>query len=322
MATERNIFQLRPPSTAQLWPGKCKQSWRLERVLGVGGSATVFLATHRNGSRVAIEILDPALAVVPQARARFLREGYFANAVEHPGVVRVLDDDVTDDGTVFLVMDFLDGTSLEQICPVRASVAEAAWVANQVLSVLEAAHAQGIVHRDLKPENIFITRDGQLRVLDFGIAARQAAVRATLNGLVLGTPAFMAPEQARGDWDAIDARTDLWAVAAIVFLMLTGRLVHEATSVDAELVLAATEPSPPVRQYRAGHRGTDRGLDRPWTVLQPRGPLRLRRGNARRFRSGDHGDEPRACSGHRAVTSRKRRTSHTAYRSGAAATRT
>ncbi|HEX4477595.1 MAG TPA: serine/threonine-protein kinase, partial [Polyangiaceae bacterium] len=149
------------------------EKWRLEVLLGVGGMAAVYAATHRNGSRVAIKILHAELSISPDVRARFLREGYAANSVGHDGVVRVSDDDVAEDGAAFLVMELLDGETLEerrQRHGGRLSEDEVLSVADQVLDVLVAAHAKGIVHRDLKPENIFLTRDGRVKVLDFGIA--------------------------------------------------------------------------------------------------------------------------------------------------------
>src|SRR5581483_9335323 len=110
----------------------------------------------------------------------------------------------------------------------------------QALEVLAAAHAKNVVHRDIKPENLFITRAGVLKVLDFGIArvheARRERATSTRAGVVMGTPAFMAPEQARARWDEVDGRTDLWAVGATMFKLLTGRVVHLAETVNEQLL--------------------------------------------------------------------------------------
>lgn len=224
-----------------------KGKWRLDRVIGVGGMATVYAATHRNQNRVAIKILHPEVALDAEVTQRFLREGYVANTVQHPGTVRVLDDDVSDDGAAFLVMELLEGETLEarwarknESLPVEEVLA----VAEQLLDVLAAAHDAGVVHRDLKPENLFLTTDGRLKVLDFGIARlREAAGQKTTRaGTLLGTPAFMAPEQARGRWDSVDNRTDIWAVGATLYTLLTGGFVHEADTVNEQLILAATTP--------------------------------------------------------------------------------
>ncbi len=121
-------------------------------------------------------------------------------------------------------------------------------VVEQLLDVLAAAHAKNVVHRDVKPENLFITKVGQLKVLDFGIAkvfeARLGRTTSTRVGVVMGTPAFMAPEQARARWDEVDGRTDLWAVGATMFTLLTGRHVHEGVSGNEQLILSATTIAP------------------------------------------------------------------------------
>ena len=161
--------------------------WRLDALLGVGGMAAVYAATHRNGSRAAVKVLHSELTINPQVRNRFLREGYVANAVGHEGAVRVIDDDSAEDGSMFLVTELLDGETLEQRrirCGGRLSEDEVLCLAEPLLDVLIAAHAKGVVHRDLKPENVFVTRNGQVKVLDFGIARlRELRAGSRLNGL-------------------------------------------------------------------------------------------------------------------------------------------
>jgi eukaryotic-like serine/threonine-protein kinase len=228
--------------------------WQLGALLGVGGMAAVYAATHRNGKRVAVKMLHTELSVDPNVRGRFLREGYVANRVGHPGAVSVSDDDVTEDGAVFLVMDLLEGETIEarwERKGRRLLAPEVLWIADALLDVLVAAHAHGIVHRDLKPENLFLTRDSVLKVLDFGIARLRelsTASTATQSGSTMGTPAFMPPEQARALWDEVDGRTDLWAVGATMFALLTGRLVHDGRTANEQLLSAMTRPAPPVRQ--------------------------------------------------------------------------
>jgi len=223
------------------------EKWRLDVLLGVGGMAAVYAATHRNGSRVAIKILHSELSVNAQVRQRFLREGYVANSVVHDGAVKVADDDLAEDGSAFLVMELLDGETLEerrQRYEGRLSEDEVLSAADQLLDVLVAAHAKGIVHRDLKPENIFLTRDGRVKVLDFGIARLRElssdASRSTRSGASMGTPHYMPPEQARGRWDEVDARSDLWAVGATMFELLSGRLVHSGDTSNEVLLAAMT----------------------------------------------------------------------------------
>src|SRR5262249_54182358 len=131
-----------------------RDKWRLERLLGVGGMACVYAATHRNGKRGAVKILHAELALDAETRTRFLREGYVANKVDHPGAVSVLDDDTTDDGAVFLVMELLEGQAVDARAASRPGsrleTAEVIAIAEQLLDVLAAAHDKGIVHRDLK----------------------------------------------------------------------------------------------------------------------------------------------------------------------------
>lgn len=229
-----------------------RDKWTLDRLLGVGGMAAVYAATHRNGARGAIKILHAEIAVDAGVRQRFLREGYAANTVAHRGVVKVLDDDVLEDGSVFLVMELLEGESLESRrmrAGGRLPAPEVLSAADQLLDVLMAAHAKGIVHRDIKPDNVFVTTDGQVKVLDFGIAKLKQSAgtgKATKTGSAMGTPAYMPPEQARGRWEIVDARSDIWAVGATMYSLLTGRLVHEADTVNEQLLAAMTLPAPSV----------------------------------------------------------------------------
>jgi serine/threonine-protein kinase len=229
-----------------------KDKWKLDDLLGVGGMAAVYSATHRNGMRVAVKMLHPELSLNNEVRTRFLREGYVANRVEHSGAVLVLDDEVAEDGGVFLVMELLDGETLASRFERKARsfvASEVLLVADQVLDVLSAAHQKQIVHRDIKPDNIFLTRSGGLKLLDFGIARlRELSTKssATRSGSTMGTPAYMAPEQARARWDEVDARTDLWSVGATMFKLLTGRVVHVAETVTEQLLAAMTQPAPPI----------------------------------------------------------------------------
>jgi serine/threonine-protein kinase len=220
--------------------------YRLDELLGIGGMASVFASTHRNGSRVAIKLLHPQLTKVRDVRARFLREGYAANKVGHAGVVRVHDDGEDGEGSVFLVMELLEGETLEarwERADKKLPVLDVVMLADQLLEVLEAAHEQGIVHRDIKPENLFLTREGRLKVLDFGIARLLDGTGATRSGELLGTPAFMAPEQAGGRTKDIDARTDIWSVGATMYTLLSGRPVHDHDNVMVQVVHAAGTPA-------------------------------------------------------------------------------
>ncbi len=229
-----------------------KDKWRLDRLLGVGGMACVYAATHRNKKRAAVKMLHIEYSTDKAIRERFLREGYLANSVGHRGVVTVDDDDVAEDGSAFIVMELLDGETLEQRWRRkghRLPLEEVLAVADQVLEALTAAHEQGVVHRDLKPENLFLTRDSVIKLLDFGIGRLKEieVPTTTLSGATMGTPAFMAPEQARGRWEDVDGQTDLWALGATLFTLLTGQYVHEADTVNETLALAVSQPARAIR---------------------------------------------------------------------------
>jgi serine/threonine protein kinase len=234
-----------------------KDKWRLDELVGVGGMAAVYSATHRNGMRVAVKMLHGELSVDAEVRQRFLREGYLANKVDHPGAVAVLDDDTADDGAAFLVMELLEGETLAHRFERKARtllIEEVLLIADKVLDILAAAHDKQLVHRDIKPDNIFLTRAGDVKLLDFGIARLREIsphvsppkTSATRSGSTMGTPAYMAPEQARARWDEVDGRTDLWSVGATMFKLLTGRVVHVADTINEQLLAAMTKPAPPL----------------------------------------------------------------------------
>lgn len=228
-----------------------RDKYTLRRLLGVGGMACVFAATHRNGANVALKILHPEYASIAEIRKRFLREGYVANKIEHPGVLRIADDDNDDvANTVFLVTELLSGESVEakwERNGQRLPVAEVVSHLDVLLDVLIAAHAAGIVHRDLKPDNLFLTDKGELKVLDFGIARLLDGTGATRSGQILGTPAFMAPEQASGRVSEVDGQTDLWSAGAVAYTLLTGAAVHAAATQAQQMIYAATQEARPVR---------------------------------------------------------------------------
>lgn len=243
MDEEQSLRELAERRVGTVLGGK----YTVDRVLGIGGMAVVYAATHRNQKQVAIKMLHPQVSHHPELRKRFLREGYVANSVKHKGAVDVIDDEVLEDGSAFIVMEYLDGAPVDVIAernqerlPLPAAIA----VAHELCTVLEAAHRREVVHRDVKPANVFVTRDGDLKVLDFGIARLKdpGSVHATNTGVMLGTPAFMSPEQARGDTNAIGPATDIWAVGAMLFKLLSGTYVHDAQNAQMLLIAVATKP--------------------------------------------------------------------------------
>src|SRR5260370_24350367 len=208
--------------------------YHVDAGMGVGGMAVVYKATHRNRAEYAIKMLRPEYSSNDDVRSRFLREGYAANSVKHPGAVSVVDDDVSEDGAAFLVLELLRGAACDEICARwgRLHIEASCCIALQLLEVLEAAHCRGIVHRDIKPSNLFVLRDGTVKVLDFGIArvreTMSTAAPMTETGAFLGTPAYMAPEQVVGAGKDMGAAAAIWAAAATVFTLLRGLTGHNA----------------------------------------------------------------------------------------------
>jgi serine/threonine protein kinase len=230
-----------------------RDKYRIDAYIATGSMATVYAATHRNGSRVALKILHPELAKDKGIAERFKREGYFANAIGHTGIVRAIDDDIAEDGCAFIVMELLEGENLEER-RVRGGgtmgVPEVLQIADAMLDVLSAAHDHEVLHRDLKPENVFITRKNEVKLLDFGVARfndGRSSSDMTGVGMVLGTPAFMPPEQALGRREDVDARSDIWGVGATLFLVLTGEAVHKGGDAKTKLIATARTPARPIR---------------------------------------------------------------------------
>jgi serine/threonine protein kinase len=219
--------------------------WRLDRLLGRGGTSAVYAATATDGGRMAIKVLHREHAEQTRMRARFSREGYIANRVGHPGVVKLFDHGVDGD-TIFLVMELLEGETVARRVKRTAApfqVRDAVQLGLDVLEIIGEAHLKGVLHRDIKPENVFLTAEGQTKILDFGLSRLLDAEgpEITQSHATLGTPAFMAPEQALGRMRDIDERTDLWAIGASLFFVLTGRYVHEGEAAREIMALTATQ---------------------------------------------------------------------------------
>ncbi len=231
-----------------------RDKYRIDAFIATGSMAMVYAATHRNGSRVALKILHSDLTRDKSIAERFRREGYFANSIGHPGIVRAIDDDVAEDGCAFIVMELLEGENLEQRrerLGGRLPLDDALTIADGVLDVLSAAHEHEVLHRDLKPANVFITRANEVKLLDFGVARfndGRSSSDMTAVGMVLGTPDFMPPEQALGRRESVDARSDLWAVGATLFTVMTGKSVHTGTDAKSKLIATARSPARPIRE--------------------------------------------------------------------------
>jgi len=201
--------------------------YRLERPLGHGGMGSVYLAHDAELDRpVAVKLLAEDLAGDTAFRQRFLREARLAARLSHPNVVAVFDAGEAEGGRPYIVMEYVDGTTLEGRGPLPP--AEAVALAVQACHGLAHAHAAGLVHRDVKPHNLLLRTDGTLKVADFGIARAAEATALTQIGSVLGTAAYLAPEQAAGE--EVTAAADVYSLGAVLYELLAGRPPHKPES--------------------------------------------------------------------------------------------
>jgi serine/threonine protein kinase len=230
----------------------------IERVIGEGGMGAVYQAEHTHmHKRLAVKVLHPEMSRLPEVVARFEREAMAAAHIEHPNVAAATDFGKLDDGSFFLVLEYVEGKSLrEALAAGRLELGRAIHVTRQIASALARAHALGIVHRDLKPENVMLVHreddDSFVKVLDFGIAKvpvgslvgenKVPGQALTQLGMVYGTPEYMAPEQALGQ--PVDARADLYALGAMAFEMITGARPFDHESKVTLLGMHVTAPIP------------------------------------------------------------------------------
>jgi serine/threonine-protein kinase len=232
--------------------------YRIDGVLREGGMGTVALATHiRLEERVAIKVLLPSLAGDEELVARFLREGRAQVKIRSEHVARVFDVEPLEDGTPYMVMEYLEGRDLERILADEGPLPVAAAIGYvlQACEALAEAHALGIVHRDLKPSNLFLTRraDGSdcIKLLDFGVAkvTRAGEPAMTKAQALLGSPMYMAPEQLRSS-RSVDSRADIWALGAVLHELVTGTSPFTGASVEELAIVVTTEPPVSLRAVR------------------------------------------------------------------------
>jgi serine/threonine protein kinase len=223
--------------------------YRLERLLGDGGMASVHLARDEElDRRVAVKILHARLANDDAFRERFIREARLAASLSHPNVVQVFDAGRDETGHPYIVMECVDGETLaaELARRGRIPVERALSLGRQACAGLSAAHAAGFVHRDVKPHNLLVRPDGTLKVADFGIARAAAAAGLTQTGAVLGTAAYLAPEQAAGE--QVTPAADVYSLAAVLYEALAGRTPHQFESLVELVRKQREEPITPLRE--------------------------------------------------------------------------
>lgn len=225
-------------------------TYEIVRVIGEGGMGRVYEAKHTRlpNKRFAVKLLHPELARQAEVMARFQREAEAASVLTHPNVVSVVDVDRTADGTPYIVAELLEGEQLGEHLDRMGHLppGRAVAITRQICRALEVAHERGIVHRDMKPENVFLAgEDGQVKVLDFGISkVGDNNSSLTRTGMVMGTPDYMPPEQAKGQ--RVDRRADIYAVGAILYRALTGRKPFDESDQMATLTaVLVQEPKRP-----------------------------------------------------------------------------
>ncbi|MCU0500020.1 MAG: protein kinase [Anaerolineae bacterium] len=220
---------------------KLKNRYEIREHLGDGSTATVYKAyDERLGREVAIKMLLPH--VRESTRKRFFQEATSAAALNHPNIMLIYDVD-EDDDRHFLVTEYVDGLTLTHYIPSAPEVIVNLGV--QIARALQYAHEREIIHRDIKPANIKVTSAGQVKIMDLGLALSREAKRVTAHGMVIGTPAYLSPEQAQGQ--KLDARTDIYSLGIVLYEMATGQLPFNADDIGALLLQQVKQPPPPPR---------------------------------------------------------------------------
>ncbi|HEY2744267.1 MAG TPA: serine/threonine-protein kinase, partial [Polyangia bacterium] len=253
-----------PPVADALVGHTLADRYRLTRKIGEGGMGSVYEATHVLLSKpVAVKVLRDKYLDRPEVARRLVQEARLASSIRHENIVDITDSGATEDGRTFVVMEHLDGLSLAELLKQEGALPEARVIeiARQAASALGAAHDRGIVHRDVKPENLFLVdRGGKdfVKVLDFGISKsiksenvdeEQQSLKLTHTGMVLGTPLYMSPEQARGDED-LDHRIDIWALGVILYECLTAEVPFRATNYLGVIAQVLNRDVTPPRKLR------------------------------------------------------------------------
>ncbi|MDZ7360363.1 MAG: protein kinase [candidate division KSB1 bacterium] len=230
-------------------PGQIISHYKIIEKLGGGGMGVVYKAQDLKLDRfVALKFLPPHLSEDVDAKQRFIQEAKAASALDHNNIGTIYEIDETPDGQLFIAMAFYEGASLkQQMTKGKLPIEDAIALAMQIAQGLAKAHEQGITHRDIKPANVMLTKDGVVKIVDFGLAKLANAVRLTKTGATVGTPAYMSPEQAR--CLEVDHRTDIWALGVVLYEMLTGQLPFSGEYELALLQAIVYDEPKPLKTY-------------------------------------------------------------------------
>jgi len=231
--------------------GKLLSHYKIESELGRGGMGVVYLAADTKLDRtVAIKFLVTDVTTDDVAKERFVREAKAAAAVEHDAICAIHEIGESEDGQTYIVMPFYEGATLkEMIAQGPLEPLKVMHLASQIASGLAAAHSKDVVHRDIKPGNILVDKSGRIKILDFGLAKLGGQMDLTKTRSSVGTIPYMAPEQIRGE--PIDQRTDIWALGAVMYEMLTGERPFRGEYEQAVTYSILNVDPPPISDHRA-----------------------------------------------------------------------
>jgi serine/threonine protein kinase len=230
--------------------GQTISHYKILEKLGSGGMGVVYKAEDTKLKRtVALKFLPPDLTRDDEAKKRFIHEAQAASALDHPNICTIHEIGETEDGTLFICMAYYEGETLKKkVTSNQLSVTSAIDISVQIAQGLTKAHEKGIVHRDIKPANLFVTNDGILKILDFGLAKLAGVTKLTKPGTTLGTVAYMSPEQMQGE--EVDQRTDIWALGVVIYEMLTGKLPFKGEYEQAVMYSILNEKPEPITATR------------------------------------------------------------------------
>jgi non-specific serine/threonine protein kinase len=247
---DNNLGETRPHKV--LSPGSEISHYRIVKQIGAGGMGVVYRAEDTKLKRqVALKFLPPHLTQNPEAKKRFVHEAQSASAMDHSNICTIYEVDETGDGQMFISMACYEGETLRTRLG-RGTLAEdeVLEIATQTASGLAEAHKKGIVHRDIKPANLIMTLQGQVKIMDFGLAKLAGQTRLTKTGAAMGTVAYMSPEQARGE--NVDQQSDVWSLGVVLYEMLTGKLPFKGDYEQAMIYSILNEEPMPIGELRPG----------------------------------------------------------------------
>ncbi|HRG97863.1 MAG TPA: serine/threonine-protein kinase, partial [Polyangiaceae bacterium] len=230
------------------------EKWRVERAIRTTDQLAIYEAKDLSGTRVLLKVIHPYKADDATLAARMKREAYVGNRIKHPAIVKVLGDGVTPEGSVAIALEWVEGETLEEYRVRRGGLLppdEVTAFGITLCEALQAAHDERVIHRDVRPESFVVTKKGELRVSEFSsarvIGEAVGDDERTAVGATIGGPAFMSPEQARGQRERVDMRSDVFSLGATLYTLVSGKTVHVADNPLATLLAASREKAKPVR---------------------------------------------------------------------------